>query len=94
MYNEVLLVIILVEAAEEVDSLISPKQVFDSCHSRFWQLRCEEFPVAMFDLKEPGQVIGFVLHKANETSIQLLVAFNFILELALLMPVQLFFIHW
>ena len=47
----------------------------------------------MLDLEEPGQVICLVLHKANETPVQLLVAFDFILELALLVSVQLFFIH-
>ena len=34
-----------------------------------------------------------MLHKADEASIQLLVAFDLVLELTLLVPVQLFFVH-
>ena len=48
----------------------------------------------MFDLEKSCQIICLVLHKPYETSIQLFIAFNLVLELALLMSVQLLLIHW
>ena len=47
----------------------------------------------MFDLQKSCQVVCFVLHQSYETSVELLVPFYLILELALLMTIELFFIH-
>ena len=73
--------------------MVTSKQTLDLIHSAFWKLNCELLPVSMFDLKETSQVIGLEEHKSDKTSIELLVPFNFILKLAALMPIELFFVH-
>lgn len=73
--------------------MVTSKQTLDLVDSAFWKLNCELLPVSVFDLKETSQVIGLEQHKSDEASIELLVSFDFILELATLMPVELFFVH-
>ena len=47
----------------------------------------------MFDFEETSQIVSLKEHQSDKASIELLVAFNFVLKLAPLVPVQLLFIH-
>jgi len=74
--------------------VVAPEQAFYLVNGAFGQLRDELLPVAVLDLQESHQIVRFEEHEADETPIQLLVALDFILELASDVPVELLFVHW
>ena len=94
LHDLVLLVIALIKASEQVDSLVTPEQIPYRRQRRFGQLRREQLPVAVLDLEEAHHVVCFEKHEADEAAVQLLVTFNLVLELATHMPVQLLLVHW
>lgn len=89
-----LLLAILVKAFEQVGLVVAPEQAFDLVDGAFGQLSHELLPVSVLDLEEARQVIGLKQHQPDETAVELLVAFDLVLELTALVPVQLLFIHW
>lgn len=47
----------------------------------------------MLNFQEARQIVCLVLHQSNKTSVELLVAIDLVLELALLVPEKLFLVH-
>ena len=91
--NVGLLLAILIKALEKVSLVIAPKQTLDLIDGTLRELSEELLPVAVLDLEESSQIIGFEKHEADKAAIQLLVAFDFVLKLTALVAVELLFIH-
>lgn len=77
---------VLIEAFEEVRLVITSEQALDLIDS-FGKLSHELLPVPVLDLQETSQVIRLEEHQSNEAPVQLLIAFDLILELAPLVSI-------
>lgn len=93
MKDQVLVIIGNVETLKQIKSLVASKKVSDRLESWLGKLGCEQLPVTVLNLEESSQVICFMLHKPNKTTIKLLVTINLVLELTFLVTEKLLFIH-
>ena len=94
LQDKVLIVVHHITALEEVKPLVAPEKVSDCLERGLRELGRKKLPVPVLDLQEARQIVCLVLHQSNEASIELLVAIDFVLELAFLVSEKLIFIHW